>query len=255
MAASAGGGMSIETPADRDGIRDVGRVVRLTLERLEAMLEPGVSTGELDAAAADLFAEHGAESAPAAVYGFPGTVLISVNDEVVHGVPGPRVLRRGDLVTVDVTARKGGYVADAARTVLLGPGSAVARGLRDCVRAAFDRAMEVAVAGAPVREIGRVISEETVRRGYAVIPQLTGHGVGRTIHEAPIVPNFHDPEQTDVLTAGLVLAIEPIVCAGGVGLVRGEDGWTYSTSDGSLAAHHENTIVVTDGAPEVLTAA
>jgi len=245
--------MSIESADDWKGLRRAGRIAQLTLDALEASVRPGVSTADLDAVAARLFAEHGARSAPAIVYGFPGTVLISVNDEVVHGIPGPRRLAAGDLVKLDVTVEKDGYIADAARSVIVESGSDVATRLAACAREAFDAALTVARAGTKVNAISRAV-ESTVRaRGFTVVHGLTGHGVGRTIHEAPSVPNQFDPWQRDVLTDGLVLTIEPIISAGSPRIRQDRDGWTTRTSDGSWAAHHEHTIVITRDRPIVLT--
>ncbi len=247
--------MSIGSATDLTGLRAVAHIVRLTLERLEDETRPGVTTGELDRIAADLFAENGAESAPSVEYNFPGTVLISVNDEVVHGIPGSRVLASGDVVKIDVTAQKDGYVADAARTVLLGEPSDLAARLAACAQSAFEKAMGVAVAGNRVNEIGCAVSLEVERCGFSVIHALCGHGVGRSIHENPVVPNYYDSDQTDILTEGLVLAVEPIICAGSGRVVEGHDGWTVRTADRSLAAHHENTIVISGNSPLLLTAA
>jgi methionyl aminopeptidase len=239
--------MSIESSADLDGMRTVGQLTRRTLDLLERRVRPGVSTADLDDIAGTFFANHGARSAPMMVYGFPGHVLISVNDEVVHGVPGPRQLRRGDLVKLDVTVEKNGYVADAARSVVVGPGTDTARGLIACVRAAFRAAVAVARAGTPVNEIGRAVERETHRHGFQVVQGLSGHGVGRTIHEEPSVPNWYDPR-------GLVLTIEPMVSAGSAQAVHDRNGWTVRTGDGSLAAHHEHTLVITRERPVILTA-
>jgi methionyl aminopeptidase len=247
--------MSIESAGDWAGLRDVGRVVRLTLDALEQQAHPGVRTSELDHLAAEVFRAHGARSAPALVYGFPGTVLLSVNDEVVHGVPGARRLESGDVLKLDVTAEKNGYMADAARTVLIGQPTNAAWRLRACVRAAFERAMLVARDGVPVSSVGRVIDHEVRARGFQVIRQLAGHGIGRTIHESPSVPNYRDPRQRDVFTEGLVVAIEPIICSGSGAVVEDHDGWTIRTTDGSLAAHYEHTVVITRHRPFLLTAA
>jgi methionyl aminopeptidase len=245
--------MSIESADDWKGLRRAGRIAQVTLDTLHANVRAGVSTGELDAVAARVFAEHGARSAPAMVYGFPGTVLISVNDEVVHGVPGPRRLVAGDLVKLDVTVEKDGYIADAARSAIVGTGSEVAIRLAACARDAFEAALTVARAGRKVNQISRVV-ESTVRaRGLTVVRGLTGHGVGRAIHEPPSVPNQYDPWQGDVLTDGLVLTIEPIISAGSARIRQDRDGWTTRTSDGSWAAHHEHTIVITKDRPIVLT--
>jgi methionyl aminopeptidase len=247
--------MSIESQADWKGLRDAGRVVWLTLEALEHRVAPGVSTSELDRVAAEVFEANGARSAPALVYGFPGTVLISVNDEVVHGVPGARRLREGDLVKLDVTIEKNGYMADAARTTIVGSGSDVARRLRACVQASFRKALDAARAGNRVSEIGRAVEAEVQRRGFTVMRGLGGHGIGRAIHEAPSVPNCYDPRQRDLLTEGLVVTIEPIISAGSDRTVEQRDGWTLRTSDGSLSAHHEHTIAITGNRPVILTAA
>lgn len=244
--------MSIESARDWVGLREVGRVTRLTLDALERHVRIGVSTAELDAIAATVLAEHRARSAPALVYGFPGTVLISINDEVVHGIPGSRRLVSGDLVKLDVTVEKDGYVADAARTVIVGPGSAVAEHLRICAASALRAALQVARAGTLVNEIGRAVTTEVRRHGFSVVRGLTGHGVGRAIHERPEVPNEYDPQQRDVLTEGLVLTIEPLISAGSPNVRQDADGWTIRTRDGSLAAHTEHTIVITRAVPLVL---
>jgi methionyl aminopeptidase len=246
--------MSIESPADLAGMKSVSQVVHLTLDALVRQVRPGVTTGELDATAARLLAAHGARSAPALVYGFPGTVLISVNDEVVHGIPGARSIAPGDLVKIDVTVEKDGYVADAARTVVAEPGSGRAHDLAACARAAFDAALQVARVGVRVNQIGRAVEREVRRRGFTVIAGLAGHGVGRTIHEPPSVPNEYDRFQRDVLTEGLVITIEPMISAGSSRVVQDRDGWTLRTRDGSLSAHYEQTILITRGAPMVLTA-
>jgi methionyl aminopeptidase len=246
--------MSIESADDWKGLRQAGRIAHLTLDALEARVRPGISTAELDAVAAHVFALHGARSAPAMLYGFPGTVLISVNDEVVHGIPGPRRLETGDLVKLDVTLEKDGYIADACRSVIVESGSDVAARLAACARDAFAAALDVAKAGTNVNRISRAI-ESTVRaRGFAVVQGLSGHGVGRAIHEPPSVPNQYDPWQRDVLTEGLVVTIEPIISAGSSRIRHDRDGWTTRTSDGSWAAHHEHTLVITRDRPIVLTA-
>jgi len=247
--------MSIESHADWTGLREVGRVTRLVLDALAANVRAEVTTGELDEIAADVVAQHGARSAPALVYKFPRTVLISVNDEIVHGVPGARRLTTGDLVKLDVTLEKDGYVADAARTMIVDRGSEIANRLARCAAEAFDAALRVATAGARVNQIGRAVEREVQRQGFAVVHGLAGHGVGRTIHEWPDVPNHYVPWQRDVLTEGLVLTIEPMISAGSPHPVQGSDGWTIRTQDGSLSAHHEHTIVITRDAPIVLTAA
>ncbi len=199
--------------------------------------------------------EHGAESAPPKVYGFPGALCISVNDEAIHGIPGERALVEGDLVKLDLVAEKDGFFADAAVTVAVGKVSSSAAALMRCAENAFHRAARVARAGNRVYDIGREVESETHRSGFRVLRDLCGHGVGRTIHEAPTVPNYHDPRFKTRLTEGLVITIEPILAESTrIGELQ-DDRWTIRTADRSLSAHYEHTIVITKGAPLLLTAA
>lgn len=245
--------MSIESSADWDGLRAVSTVVSQTLSLLARSVEPGVTTADLDRIAAKFLRSCGARSAPADVYGFPGTVLISVNEEIVHGVPGKRVIVAGDLVSLDVTVELGGYIADAARTVVVPNGPAIAYALAACAQSAFEKGLAVATAGTRVNAIGRAVSREVRRQGFSVVKGLAGHGVGRTIHEPPTVSNEWDPGERAMLTEGLVITIEPMVSAGSPWPVEEQDGWTLRTRDRSLAAHYEETIVITHGVPVVLT--
>jgi methionyl aminopeptidase len=203
--------MSIKTLEELEGMRRAGATVSRVIEAMREHVAPGVTTAELDSVGASVMRAHGARSAPALVYNFPGATCISVNDEAVHGVPRGRHLRDGDIVKLDVTIEQDGYMADAAVTVPV---------------------------GARVREIGRAIEAEVRRSGFAVIRELGGHGIGRTM-----------------LTDGLVITIEPIIAAG-LGKVRyAADGWTVTTTDGSASAHYEHTLVVTSSGPVLLTAA
>ncbi len=245
--------MSIESPKDLEGLRKAGRVVAMTLRELERSVRPGITTAELDEVARRVIERDGARAAPRLVYGFPGVACISVNDEAVHGVPGERTLREGDLVKFDVTVELDGYFADAARTVPVGSVSDEASRLGECARAAFERAMGVARAGERLNAIGGAVEREVRTRGFAVVRELSGHGVGRSIHEEPTVPNFFDPREKRRLTEGLVLAIEPIVTTGSGRVRTRGDRWTIETVDGSLASHHENTVVITRGRPIVVT--
>jgi len=247
--------MTIESDRDLAGLRKAGRVVALALAKMKANLQPGMTTAELDAIGAEVFERYGARSAPNIVYGFPGVNLISLNDEAVHGVPGNRTISPGDLVKIDVTAELDGYIADAAVTVALPPSSSVHERLRDCAESAFGRAVAVARAGRPVNKIGRVVETTVRRQGFTVLTELSSHGVGRTIHEAPTIPNYYDRRLKAPLREGLVVTIEPIVSAGSSRTVEAQDGWTIKTADGSPAAHYEHTIVITRGSPIVLTAA
>jgi methionyl aminopeptidase len=248
--------MSIESYADFAGLKEAGRIVRLALDVMARNVRAGVTTGELADLGGAIMRRNGARSAPAMVYGFPGDVLISINDEAVHGIPShSRTVRPGDLVKLDVTFEKDGYMADAAMTVPVEPVTADARMLVGCAERAFDRAMRFAHAGRRVNEIGRAVEQEVRASGFRVIRELGGHGIGRTIHEHPSVPNFDDPFSRERLTAGLVLTVEPIVAIGSGRAVNSSDGWTVKTADGGLSAHFEHTLVITDGAPILLTAA
>jgi methionyl aminopeptidase len=247
--------MSIDSEKDWEGLRRIGRIVRLALEAMKKSVGAGITTGELDEIGAEVLARHGARSAPRLVYDFPRSICISVNDEAVHGIPGDRILAPGDLVKLDTTAEKDGYMADAAVTVAVPPSPARARQLAACAQAAFFQAMKAARAGNRVNDIGRAVEAEVKRHGFSVLRDLSGHGIGRSIHEEPSVPNFFDPYSRQILTEGLVLAVEPIIAAGARRIVTDRDGWTVRTSDGSLAAHFEHTIVITRGRPVLLTAA
>jgi methionyl aminopeptidase len=246
--------VSIETEEELEGLRRAGRVVAGVLRELRRRVQPGVRTDELDRVAGRVFARHGARSAPKLVYDAPSEVFISVNDAAVHGVPGPRRLRRGDLVKLDVTAELDGFYADACVTVACGPASPAARRLVGATQAALRDAMDLAVSGAAIRDLSAAISAEAAARGVSVLDGLGGHGIGRTIHEAPSVPNAPDLAGDSRLHDGLVITIEPILGAGGPGVREDDDGWTIRTADGALAAHAEHTIVVTGGRPLVLTA-
>jgi methionyl aminopeptidase len=248
-------GMSIRSQAELEKLRVIGRIVRLALDRCAAGVRAGITTRELDEIGARVLAEHGAESAPPKVYGFPGALCISVNDEAIHGIPGERVLQEGDLVKLDLVAEKDGFFADAAVTVAVGAVSAQAAALMRCAESAFQRAAKQARAGNRVYDIGRAVENETHRCGFRVLRELCGHGVGRTIHEAPSVPNYHDPRFKTRLTEGLVITIEPILAESTRYGELQDDRWTIRTADGSLSAHYEHTIVITKGAPLLLTAA
>jgi methionyl aminopeptidase len=246
--------MSIETEEELEGLRRAGRAVADVLRELRRRVQVGVRTDELDRVAGRVFARHGARSAPKLVYGAPSEVFISVNDAAVHGVPGPRRLRRGDLVKLDVTAELDGFYADACITVACGSASPAGRRLISAADAALRRGLAAAVAGAPVRAISEAVSAEAAARGVSVLSDLGGHGIGRTIHEPPSVPNAPDPSDDARLHAGLVITVEPILGAGGPEIREGGDGWTIRTADGALASHAEHTIVVTAARPLVLTA-
>jgi methionyl aminopeptidase len=245
--------MSIESGDDLLGMTRAGHVVARVLDEMDAAIRPGMTTGELDGIGARALARHGARSAPRELYGFPGFTCISVNEEIVHGIPGLRRLTPGDVVKLDVTAELDGYIADAARTVLLPPVDPVARRLRHTAREALRRALGVARSGEYVSAIGRAVDAHARRQGFSVLRELCGHGVGRHIHEPPEVPNYENRGSRDRLTEGLVIAIEPMLTVRPSSVVEGSDGWTLSTRSRMVAVHEEHTVVITKGAPIVLT--
>lgn len=246
--------MTIRSDADLQGMTHVGRLVGESLRHLEACVRPGMTTAELDEEARRFFTARGATSAPQRDYDFPGFVCLSVNDEIVHGVPGPRVIRPGDLVKIDVTAECDGYVADAAISVPVPPVSDVARRLIACTREAFAAALPAIRAGLPIVGIGRAVEATATRHGFHVVRELSGHGVGRKVHEEPEVPNYDEPLCRGTLREGMVLAIEPILAAGPGRAFEADDRWTYRTETGCLAAHYEHTLIVGKGEPRILTA-
>jgi methionyl aminopeptidase len=247
--------MSIKSDEDLAGMTRVGRVVALTISRMRAAIRVGMTTAELDEVALGCLLKYGARSAPLFTYGFPGQTCISVNEEIVHGVPGPRRLLAGDVVKIDVTAELGGYIADAATTVLLPPIAPVASRLKRSAEEALRGALGVAQTGRRVSVIGRAVESQARRDGFSVVRELCGHGVGRRIHEDPQVPNYENRLSRDRLTEGLVVAIEPMLTARPSSAVQMDDGWTIRTSTRDLAVHEEHTVMIRAGAPLVFTAA
>jgi methionyl aminopeptidase len=247
--------MSVDTPEQFEGLRRAGALAADVLRIVREAVAAGITTAELDALAAERMRSAGARSAPIVTYDFPGAICISIGHEVVHGIPGPRRLRAGDLVKLDVSLELDGYFADTATTVAVGPARPADERLCAATRAALTRGMRAATAGATVRDVGATVERIAEARGFRVLRALTGHGIGRGLHEPPTVPNFDDPEAIGDLHEGLVLTIEPMLAAGTRDVVGTGDGWTLVTADGSAAAHEEHTIVVTTGEPIVLTAA
>lgn len=247
--------MSVKTKKDMDKLKEAGRIVNLVLSEMRKHVRPGVSTREINAIGEDILLRNGARSAPMFIYNFPAAVCISVNEEIVHGVPSERIVEAGDLVKLDVVAEKDGYMADAAITVPVAPVSYVKRMLVGCAEKAFRAAAKAARAGNRIFDIGRTVEREVTRCGFSIVRSLSGHGVGRSIHEPPNVPNFYDPRFSRRLTLGMVLAVEPILTQGSGEAIQSADDWTIKTADGSLSAHYEHTLVVTNGLPIILTGA
>jgi methionyl aminopeptidase len=244
--------VSIDDPDELAALRAAGRVVAETLGEMARRVRPGVTTAELDEVAAQVFARHGARSGPMLDYDFPGTTCISLDDECVHGIPGKRRLREGQLVKLDVTAELDGFYADACRTVPVGRVKPREQRLAGAAQSALRRGLAAASAGNNVGAIGAAVQAEVEHRGFSVCAELTGHGIGRRIHEEPDVPNIAwDGPQ---LTNGLVITVEPIIAAGAGEIYVDDDGWTIRTEDGSPSAHFEHTIVITETAPILVTA-
>lgn len=246
--------MTIAGPSDIEGLLRVGAVVAQARDEMGARVAPGITTAELDALGNEILTKHGARSAPQLAYGFPGTTCISVNDELAHGIPSRRVLREGDLVNIDVSAELDGYWADSGASYPVGDVAPRLRNLLYTTRAALADAMQEVRAGAPIRNIGRAVEKRAKRAGFRVVRDLCGHGVGRNIHEPPNVPNTFDRSNRGVLHEGLVITIEPFLTTGATSIYEDDDGWTLRTPDRSVGAQFEHTMIVTRGAPIVVTA-
>lgn len=241
-------------------LRRAGQVVMEILAVLRAAVRPGMTTGELNALAARELARRGARSnfkgySPRqSTPPFPGVICTSVNDEIVHGIPGRRVLREGDIVSVDFGAIVDGWHGDSAATLPVGAISPEAARLLDVTQEALRRGIAQARDGNRVSDISRAIQQYVEGQGLSVVRQYVGHGIGRALHEEPQVPNYVDPQAPDPrLRAGMVMCIEPMVNLGRAATRELPDGWTVATADGSLSAHFEHTVAVTTGAPDVLT--
>ncbi len=246
--------MSISSEEELEGLKRIGKIVRMALEAMKKHVRVGVSTADLDKIGEKVLEENNARSAPMALYDYPAATCISTNDEIVHGVPGERIVQEGDLVKLDVTAEKDGFIADAAITVPVGLLDPVHQKLMDCTKVALEKALEIVKPGARIREIGRVVEKEAKKYKFGVIKELCGHGVGRHIHEDPKIPNNYNPWNRERLTDGLVITIEPMITVKKTKAIEDEDGWTMRTKDGSFAAHFEHSLVVTKNGPLLLTA-
>jgi methionyl aminopeptidase len=247
--------MTLDSEKDLEALRRIGRIIALTMQEMRQHVRPGVSTGELDTIGEAILHAHGASPAPSLVYNFPGATCISLNDEAAHGIPGSRVIQPGDLVNLDVSAELNGYFADAAVTVAVPPVSPLQERLIKCTHNALHKAMRAARSNRPLNVIGKAVEREARRCGFYIIPELGGHGVGRSIHEKPrMVPNFYDPADRRRLHEGMVLTIEPFLTPGSGWIFTARDGWTLKTKDGSPSVQFEHTLVITRGRPIIVTA-
>jgi methionyl aminopeptidase len=237
-----------------EAIREAARLVGLTLRMLETHVRPGVTTGELDRLAESFIRDHGGEPAFKGYRGFPASICPSVNEEVVHAIPGGYTLREGDIIGIDVGVRKNGYYGDAAVTLPVGQVSDEARKLLEVTKGALAAGVQQARAGKRVGDIGHAVQTYAESHGFSVVRALVGHGIGREMHEEPQVPNYGPAERGPKLMTGQVLAIEPMLNVGRPDVVTRPDGWTVVTRDGSLSAHFEHTVAVGEQGPEILSA-
>ncbi|MCH5161834.1 MAG: type I methionyl aminopeptidase [Clostridiales bacterium] len=238
---------------DREGMRAAGKVVKAALEAAEKFVKPGVTTLEIDAVVEETIRSYGAIPSSKGFHGYPNASCISVNDVVVHGIPNLSVVKEGDIVSVDITALLNGYQSDAARTFAVGECDEADLKLIAAAKDAFFVGMEHARSGNRVGDISSAIQLYSELHGYGVVRALTGHGIGKNMHEYPEVPNFGKKHTGAPLKVGLCLAVEPMITRGSWQVHTERDGWTVRTNDGSKAAHYENTVIITDGEPEILT--
>lgn len=234
-------------------MKKAGKIVGETLLLLEKKVKPGVTTAELDIMAEEFITKHGAKPSFKGLYGFPSSLCISVNEQVIHGFPGSYVLKEGDIVSVDCGAYIDGFHGDAARTFPVGNISKEAERLIDITRDSFFKGIEHAKVGNRLSDISYEIQSYVEAAGFSVVRDFVGHGIGRDVHEDPNVPNFGKSGRGPKLQEGMVLAIEPMVNAGTYKVRTLKDGWTVVTADNSLSAHYENTVAILSDGPEILT--
>lgn len=246
--------MSIDSEKDLIALKKIGRIVALAREKMREAVKPGITTKELDRIGEKVLSQYGAKSAPLSEYGFPGATCISINDEVAHGIPGARIIQEGDLINIDVSAELDGYFADTGASMIVEPATALRQNLCDCSLKALRKGLEKAKAGSRINQIGRAIYNEARNHNFTVIRNLTGHGIGRRLHERPHeILNYYDWRANELLTDGLVLAVETFISSKAEYVVDSNDGWTLKTPDQSLVAQFEHTIVVTKNEPIILT--
>jgi methionyl aminopeptidase len=247
-----------KSSSELDTMAQGGAIVADTLALLGEQIRPGTTTGELDQIADDYIRSRGGVSSFKGYHGpypYPAAICASLNDVIVHGIPGEQALAEGDVLSVDVGVTYEGFVADAAYTFAVGDVDAETERLLEACKAALRAGIEKARAGAYLSDISHAVQTATEEAGFSVVRSLVGHGVGRDMHEDPQIPNFGEPGRGPVLASGMTLAIEPMITAGGAEVAVRDDRWTIATRDGSLAAHFEHTVAVTEGEPRILTAA
>ena len=246
--------MSINSEKDLESLRKIGRIVARCLQLMQSKLEPGITTAELDQLGGDFLNLHGARSAPKLTYNFPGFTCISVNEEAAHGIPGPRRLKAGDLVNIDVSAELDGYFADTGGSAIIPPESKLHLQICEVAGRALKKAMNEARAGTFVNRIGHAIETEAFRHGLTVIENLGSHGVGRALHEEPqFIPGYYDKRDKRVLKENQVITIEPFISSGAHEVYDNGDGWTLVTNPGVFTAQYEHTLVITKGQPLIMT--
>jgi methionyl aminopeptidase len=243
----------VKTPAEIEHMKAAGRLTALTIAELKSVIAPGITTGELDRVAEQFILSHGGIPAFKGYQGFPGSICASINEEVVHGIPGLRKVKDGDIVSVDIGVSYGGYVGDSAFTVPVGVVSKEALKLLRVTEEALYKGIEAARVGSRVTDIGHAVETHVNRAGFSVVRDYVGHGIGTKMHEDPPVPNFGPPGRGPRLLEGMALAIEPMVNVGVYQVTVKPNGWTVVTADGSLSAHFEHTIAITAAGPEILT--
>ena len=246
--------ITLKSPKEIELMRRAGKITAAARALAGEMVKPGVTTQEINDEVERFIRKEGAIPSFLNYSGYPGSICISVNDEVIHGIPGKRVLQDGDIVSVDVGAYIGGYHGDCAATFACGTISPEAQDLIDVTRQSFFEGIKFAKKGYRVSDISAAIQVYVESHGYSIVREYVGHGIGKNLHESPEVPNFGNPGRGVRLLPGMTLAIEPMVNAGSAAIQLLSDGWTVKTRDGKYAAHYENTILITDGEPEILTA-
>jgi methionyl aminopeptidase len=243
----------LKTPAEVAQMRRAGRVAAEALREVSRAAAPGVTTGALDRLAETVIRDHGGVPSFKGYRGYPASICTSIDDEVVHGIPGPRALREGEILSIDLGVRLGGFHADVAVTVPVGEVPPEVHRLIATTRAALDAGVAAARPGATLGDVSWAIQSLVEAAGFSVVRDFAGHGVGRALHEDPQVPNVGHPGTGPTLRVGMTLAVEPMVNMGGPDVVMDDDGWTVRTRDHSLSAHAEHTVAITAAGPEVLT--